>query len=283
MRLFTCIAVAACMSSPAVGQSRTDASSLPSPEEISSRDTLTVGVGGAILPDYEGSDDYHIVPAAAVRGRYHGISFDTSGTYLYVNLVPMTGKVTLEAGPVAGARLETRKHIDDAAVKLLPRLHDAIEIGAYAGIGFHGLTNPYDTLSLRVDAAHDIANAHQSTVVGTTLSFSTPLSRRTYVSASAGAEFVSNKFADYYYSVTPEESLATGGVIPAFDADGGMKNWKSSLLIDQSITGDLLGGLSVFGLGQYSRLVGDFSRSPLVSERGSPNQWLGAVGLAYTW
>ena len=281
MRPLACIAAIACLSSPAFAQ--TTGSSLPSPEEISSRDTLTIGIGGAYLPDYEGSDDYRLVPAGAIRGRYHGISFDTSGTYLYVNLIPMTGKVTFEAGPVVGARFETRKHVDDPAVKLLPNLHTAWEVGAFAGVGFHGLTNPYDTLSFRVDAAHDIADAHKSTVIGTTASFSTPVSRRTYVSASVGAEFVSNKFADYYYSITPADSLATGGALPVFNASGGMKNWKASLLVNQSITGDLLGGLSIFGLGQYSRLLGDIKRSPIVSHRGSPNHWLGAAGLAYTW
>jgi len=62
-----------------------------------------------------------------------------------------------------------------------------------------------------------------------------------------------------------------------------MKDWKASLLVNQSITGDLLGGLSIFGMGQYSHLVGDFRRSPIVADRGSASQWLGAVGLAYTW
>jgi outer membrane scaffolding protein for murein synthesis (MipA/OmpV family) len=55
------------------------------------------------------------------------------------------------------------------------------------------------------------------------------------------------------------------------------------LLVNQSITGDLLGGLSLFGLGQYSRLVGDFKRAPIVEQRGSGGQWIGALGLAYTW
>jgi len=283
MRFFTCVAFAACLASPGLAQPQTAGGSLPSPDELSSRDTLTVAVGGAILPDYAGSDDYRIVPVGAIRGRYHGISFDTSGTYLYVNLVPAHGKLTFEAGPVAGMRFDTRKDIEDPIVKLLPHRHRAVELGAFAGIGLHGLTNPYDTLSLRVDAAHDIGNAHKSTVVGTTLSFSTPVSRKTYVSASTGAEFVSNKFADYYYGISPADSLATGGVLPIFDADGGMKDWKASLLVNQSITGDLLGGLSIFGMGQYSHLVGDFRRSPIVADRGSASQWLGAVGLAYTW
>ena len=96
-----------------------------------------------------------------------------------------------------------------------------------------------------------------------------------------GAEFVSNRFADYYFSITPTDAALSG--LPVFDADGGMKNWKASLLLNQSISGNLLHGFSVFGTTSYSRLVGDFKRSPIVSERGSPNQWLAAAGLAYTW
>jgi MipA family protein len=72
-------------------------------------------------------------------------------------------------------------------------------------------------------------------------------------------------------------------VLPVFDADGGMKNWKASLLLNQSLTGDLLHGFSLFGTANYSRLVGDFKRSPIVAQRGSANQWLLAAGLAYTW
>jgi outer membrane scaffolding protein for murein synthesis (MipA/OmpV family) len=53
--------------------------------------------------------------------------------------------------------------------------------------------------------------------------------------------------------------------------------------LNQSLSGDLLHGFSIFGAGQYSRLVGDFRRSPIVDDRGSPNQWLGAIGLAYSW
>jgi outer membrane scaffolding protein for murein synthesis (MipA/OmpV family) len=103
------------------------------------------------------------------------------------------------------------------------------------------------------------------------------------VGANIGAEFVSNKFADYYFSVTPADSVRTGGVLPPFNASGGMKNWKAGLLVNQSLSGDLLHGFSLFGLGQYSHLVGDFRRSPIVNDRGSASQWTGALGVAYTW
>jgi outer membrane protein len=281
---FSCLALAACsIGAPALAQSPPVTQSLPSADELANRDTVTVGVGAAVVPDYEGSDDYRIIPAGAVRGKLGGISFSTNGTYLYVDVVPSSGKLDFDAGPIVGARYGSRRHIKDDVVELLPKRHTAIEVGAFGGISFHGLTNPYDTLSVRLDVLHDIGSAHKSTTFSPNLSFSTPLSRTTYVSASAGAEFVSNKFADYYFSNAEVDSLSGGVLLPAFDADGGMKNWKASLLLNQSISGDLLHGFSIFGLGQYSRLVGDFKRSPIVSQRGSPNQWIGALGIAYTW
>ena len=283
MRPLTRLALAACwLSSPAFAQSANAGGQLPSPDELSKRDMVTLGVGAAVTPDYEGSDDYRVIPAAAIRGRVSGISFNTRGTYLYVDVIPKHGgKVDFNAGPIAGVRLTTYRHIHDDVVELLPRRKRAFEVGGFAGLSVHGLTNPYDTLGFRVDVTHDIGSAHKSTIVSPNVEFSTPLSRTTYASLTGGIEFVSNKFADYYYTITPADSAASG--LPVFDADGGMKNWKLGLLLNQSLTGDLLHGFSIFGLGQYSRLQGDFKRSPIVSQRGSGNQWLGAVGLAYTW
>jgi MipA family protein len=283
MRHFACLVLAACFASPVYAQSQPTAGTLPTPEELASRDTITVGAGAAIVPDYEGSDDYRIIPAGAIRGRYHGISFTTRGSYLYVDVISQSDKVDFDVGPIAGVRFNTRKNIDDDIVKLLPNLKRAIEVGGFAGVSFHGLTNPYDTLSVRIDALYDVGNAHESTVVSPTIEFSTPVSETTYIGASLGAEFVSNKFADYYFSITPADSVLTGGALPAFNADGGLKNWKASLLVNQSLSGSLLHGLSIFGLGQYSGLVGDFKRSPIVSQRGSSSQWIGSLGLAYTW
>jgi outer membrane protein len=283
MRLICFGILAACLASPAFAQSAGSSPALPSPEDIASRDSLTIGLGAAITPDYEGSDDYRIIPAGAVRGRYHGISFNTRGTYLFVDVVPGSGSFDFDAGPIVGARLNHRRHIEDDIVELLPRRKTAIEAGGFAGVSFHGLTNPYDTLSLRLDVLHDFANAHQSTTFSPNLEFSTPLSRSTYLGTSVGAEFVGNRYADYYYSLSPADSVATGGILHTFNADGGMKNWKAGLLLNQSLTGDLLHGISIFGAAQYSRLVGDFKRSPIVSQRGSASQWVGALGLAYSW
>ena len=283
MRYSTCAALAACLASPAFAQSMPNASDMPSAQDLANRDTFTVGLGAGLVPDYEGSDDYRIIPAGGIRGQYHGISFGTRGLYLYADLIPRRGNFEFDAGPIIGARLNKRRHIKDDVVELLPKTKTALEVGGFAGVSFHGLTNPYDSLGVRLDVLHDVGGAHKSTLFSPNLDFSTPLSRATYVSANVGAEFVGNKYADYYYSITPADRLATGNQLPVFDADGGIKNWKAGLLLNQSLTGDLTHGFSLFGTGQYSHLLGDFKRSPIVSLRGSASQWLLAAGAAYTW
>lgn len=256
---------------------------MPSPDAIAGKDMITVAIGAGYVPDYVGSDEYRIIPAAAIRGKVNGYSFTTRGTYLYVDAIPHRGasKVEFDLGAIAGLRLNRTGDIDDPVVKLLPHRKTAFEVGGYAGVGVHGIVDPYDTLAFRVDVLHDIGNAHKSTTISPNVDFSTPLSRKTYASVNVGADFVSSRFADYYFGISPSDSLRSG--LPTFNAGGGMEDWKAGLLVNQSITGDLLHGFSIFGTGQYSRLVGDFKRSPIVSERGSANQWLAAAGLAYTW
>jgi MipA family protein len=279
LRLRTAVPLAllASLASPALAQ---EAETLPPPEEATGG--FTIAAGGAYKTDYEGSDDYHLIPALAIRGEVLGVGVVTRGTYLYVDFFPRTAKnFDFDVGPIVGFRANRSGNVKDDVVDLLPELKTAIEVGAFAGVSFHDITNPYDSLSLRLDVVHDVGNAHESTVFGPEVSFSTPLSRHTYVSASVGAEFVGDKYADYYFSISPADTIASG--LATFDADGGMKNWEVGMLINQSITGDLTGGLSIFGTANYSRLVGDFKDSPIVSVRGSPNQWLLAAGLAYTF
>jgi len=275
--LFAATAMLA-VANPAVAQSSEAA--LPDPNDRS--DNFTIGAGVGLVPDYEGSDDYRIIPAVAVRGRVNGISFSTRGTYLYVDLIPRgAGKIDFDAGPIVGVRLNRTRKIKDDAVDRLPERNAAIEVGGFAGVTAHGLTNPYDMLSVRVDVVKDVANGHESSVVTPTIEFGTPLSRTFYVGASLSADWVGGGYADSYYSITPADTLASG--LRTYDADGGYKGWKAGLLANQSLSGDLTRGLSLFGTVNYGRLAGDFKRSPIVADRGSATQWFGAIGLGYSF
>jgi len=266
------------VATPALAQTRTG--ELPDPNDQS--DTFSIGAGAGIYPDYEGSDDYEFIPVAGLRGRWNGYNFYTRGTYLYVDFIRRgDGPVEFDFGPIVGARPYRTGKVDDDAVDALPELDTAFEVGGYAGITYHGLTNPYDALSFHVDVTTDVSDAHGSTLITPTIDFGTPLSTTTYVGVSASAEWAGDGYADYYYSIDPAGSLASG--LPVFEADGGFKHWRLSLFANQAISGDLLGGWSIFGVGLYTKLSGDFADSPIVDDRGSSSQWFGALGVAYTF
>jgi len=279
--MFRTITAAAllCAASPLLAQSSTGAE-LPDPGDRSN--SFTVAAGFASVPDYEGADEQRLTPAVAIRGRVAGMDFWSNATWLYLDLIgPSSSGMDLDFGPIIGARLNRSGDVKDAAVDKLPELDTAIEIGAFAGISLHGLTNPYDTLSLRVDLLKDVGGAHKSTLITPSVSFSTPLSRMTYVSASLNAEWAGGGYADYYYSITPAEGAVAG--LPSYNADGGFKHWGLNLTGVQMVTGDLTGGLGVFATGGYKHLAGDFKDSPIVDIRGSASQWMGALGLTYTF
>ncbi|WP_414903454.1 MipA/OmpV family protein [Sphingomonas flavalba] len=248
------------------------------------RDTVTVGIGGALVPRYDGADSTRFVPGGVVRGKLSGFAFSTVGTTLYVDLVrEPAGALDIQFGPVAGVNLNrTTRKLGDARVSALGKRSVAVELGGYAGIGKTGVvTSAYDTLSLSVSWQHDVAGAHGSFVVSPTLSYGTPLSRTTYVGLAAAANIVGGDYARYYFGVTPAGAAASG--LPAYTPGGGVKDINAKLLIGQSLSGDLRRGWSLFALGGYARLLGDFKRSPLVSVAGDANQWVGAVGVGYTF
>ena len=244
-------------------------------------DMVSVGLGAAIVPDYEGSDDHRIVPAIVFRARTGGITIFSRGTYLYADLVPSSEKVEFDAGPILGVRLNRTGKVKDDRVDELPERKVAVEAGAFGGVTFHGLTNPYDSLSFRVDAVKDLANAHESWVISPAADFGTPISQSTFVGASVSMDFVSDKFADYYYGIGPSASLDSG--LPTFDADGGLKSWQAGLFVGHSLSGDLRKGWGLFGTAGYKKLVGDIADSPIVDDRGSSSQWFGALGVGYTF
>ena len=253
---------------------------LPDPNDQS--DTFSVGLGAGMIPDYEGSNDYEFIPIVGIRGRLNGFNFYTRGTYLYVDLIKRGGNaLEFDAGPIAGVRLNRTGKVDDDVVNALPELDTAFEVGGFAGVTYHGLTNPYDALGFHVDVITDVGDAHGSTLITPTLDFGTPLSRTTYVALSLSAEWAGDGYAEYYYSIDPAGSLASG--LPVFDADGGFKHWRVGVFANQSLSGDLLHGWSIFGVGLYTKLAGDFADSPIVDDRGSSSQWFGGLGVAYTF
>lgn len=278
------LATAALVALPAAAQ--TEDGTPPQPEIAAGGDSLTIAVGVATIPDFEGADGNRIIPSGLIRGSYKGINFSTRGFYLFVDLIPdQAGPgFDLQLGPVVGPNFDRtrRKTIDNARVAALGTRKTAIEVGGYAGISRTGvITSDYDTLGASVSYVQDVNHAHRSYTITPQIEYGTPLSRKAYVGVSANAVYAGGEYADAYFSVTPAGSLLS--TLPTYNASKGWKNYSVSALATHALTGDLLHGLSLGGAVSYSRLLGDFARSPIVAVAGDRDQWSATVGLAYTF
>ena len=285
MRLTTLLAGSAALAliaSPAWPQ---DVSGRPDDLKIGG-DRVSIGVGVSSTPSYIGAATSSLLPTAAIQGQISGISFNTSGTALYVDAIPGTGKPgwKLELGPLAALRLDRNGRIGNAAVQALGSRAKALELGGSVGVQRTGVvTSDYDTLSFSLSYQHDVTHANRSYVISPEVDYDTPLSEYMFVSFSASADYVGRRFGDYYYDVDAAGSASSG--LPAYDgADKpGWKDWNLSAMAAHSLTGNLTHGFGVFATGGCQRILGAYRRSPIVDRVGSPNQWSGAVGLEYTF
>jgi len=263
--------------------------------------TVTVGLGAGVSTDYEGADEYKLIPGGTLRGTVAGHDFFLRGLQLNFDAIP-NGTVNgfdLSLGPVLGVRLNRNSRVEDARVAGLGELDAAVELGAFAAIGTaNGFTGRNDNLALRVSYVRDVANAHKSHLVTPSIEYSRRFDRRTFATLSLSAEFAGDRYARYYFDVSTGRSAASG--LRPHAAKGGLKSLGGSIVVVRALS-DRPKGWSLFGIASYGRLQGDFARSPIVADVGSANQAFvfgvnyldrpvriivaehGALGISYTF
>ncbi|MEG3181955.1 MipA/OmpV family protein [Sphingomonas sp. LT1P40] len=247
---------------------------------------LSIGAGAAWLPDYEGSDDKRFTPLPAANGTIAGMSFTVLGNRASLDVIPdIAGPGwNFQLGPTAVINFNrtNRDAIEDPRVRALGEIDTAVEVGGYIGIGKTGLiTSDYDTLSLSLSYRHDVTKIHKSGIFTPSVNYTTPLSTKALVGFFASAEIVEDRYARTYFGVTPTGSVASG--LPVFTPKGGQKNISYGGLFTYALTGDLTKGLALVTGFNYSKLLGDFADSPLVSIAGTRHQWTVGAGLALTF
>ena len=242
---------------------------------------LVVGAGVVYGPSYEGSDDYVLFPVPVIQGRLGGITITPRAGGLALDLVPENdgAKLGFSLGPVATYSANRDRHIVDPVVRLAGRLNADIAVGFASGVTLYRVLDKYDSLSASVDVKWDIRGPHGGMQIAPSVSYTTPLSKASIVTLAVSAKHVNNDYADYYYSVSPAQSAASG--LPLYQARGGWASVGPTLLLGYSLRGDLReSGISVFAVGSYTRLLNDARYTPYTSIRGTPNQWVGGGGLA---
>lgn len=275
------------LAAPAAAQSAADAPVPPvastAVRSVLDGDYLTIGLGAAALPSYEGSDSSVVTVAPLLLGSVSGFDFASRGPGIGVDLIrDQRSKLNLQFGPVLTVNLDRTSRIRDRAVRALGKKKAALQGGGYAGVAYDGLLNAYDTVNAQVEVVTDLGDVHNGTLITPSISYATPLSTALYAIIGVSATHISDNYARTYFSVTPGGAIASG--LPIFNAHGGWKDVGGSLSLAYDLSGDLRdGGLGLFARGAYSRLQEDAARSPIVSIRGDRDQLLAAVGLSFTF
>ncbi len=275
----TCLFVA---SSPALAQP--EGQGPPRGKSVFDGDYVTLGAGLAIGPSYDGSDNYDISPLPVILGSVAGIDFEPRGPGLALDVIPDKNgaKVDLILGPVGRARFDRNSGIRDDVVRDLGELDVAVELGAVGGVKVNRVFNAFDSLTAEIDLRWDVAGAHRGRVVSPSLTYFRPINRGMAASLTISADHVDDDYADYYFSISPAGSAASG--LPGFNATGGWKNVGIAAFGAIDLDGNAMnGGFSVILIGSYSRLLGDPKRSPVTSIRGDADQFFGVVGIGYTF
>ncbi|MEO5494497.1 MAG: MipA/OmpV family protein [Sphingomonas sp.] len=249
-------------------------------------DSVTIGAGGVYLNDYEGSDHYVWRIAPGAIGSIGGFNFTVAGNRASIDLIPNKPGPTwdIQAGPIGVVNFNrsSLKSIGDPRVRALGVRSTAIEVGGFVGIGKTGVvTSEYDRLSFSVSYRKGISGAHRAGIWTPTINYFTPLSTKAAVGIFASADYAERGYGKAYFDVDAAGSLASG--LPVFTTRKGWKDWSVGALGTVALTGDLLHGFKLVGGGTYTRLLNDFGQSPLVSIAGNRSQWIGVVGLAYTF
>ena len=259
----------------------------PPPDIVFDDTWVTIGIGAGLVPSYAGSDDYRVFPLPLIVGRVGGVGISPNGPGFNLDLLskpPARGpaKTSVSFGPSFRFRNDRADQIQDDVVELAAELDTAIEVGLNGGVSIPGVLHSRDRLGLSTSVRWDILGAHNGMLIEPGVSYFTPLGRATVVQLSLSASIVDDDFADYYYSVSPADAAATG--LAQFQADGGLNSLGTLAIVTFDLDGNALnGGFNIYGLAGYSRLVGDAAGTPFTSVRGSADQFIGGIGVGYTF
>ncbi len=224
------------------------------PEETN----LSLGLGPEYEPDYFGSDDYHFTADPQVYVKFKNFIFlDDDGADF-----ALLGFSSFRLGP--SLRIKGRRDQDDN-----PALFGLGDVGTTFEFGGFVATTFLDRFSFKAKARHGLKTGHRGTIVDgylTALLFRAgPIS----LSTSAQASWIGNRYADAFFSVTPEQSLRSGGVLPVYDADAGIRN------IGGSINGyiNIRDRWSLNPYASYDYIFDDFANTPIIDQFGSRRQF----------
>jgi len=238
---------------------------------------LGAGVGGAVVPDYPGSDESRSyvapIPYVACRGKY--LKADRGGlrTALFDRRY---AELSLSIGGSVPVKSE-----DNEARRGLPDLEPTLEVGPR--LDLHAWRSQDERIKLDVGVPVRLPVTLESSSRSVGVVFEPRVSLKVndfagfegwQLGAAVGPSFADRKYHQYFYGIDP--GLGTPER-PAFDASGGYSGAALRINLSKRYPKLWLGGFV-----RYENLAGAaFEASPLVRTSGSVSVGFGAAWIFF--
>jgi outer membrane scaffolding protein for murein synthesis (MipA/OmpV family) len=217
---------------------------------------FTLGGGGKVSPEYEGSKDYAFSP------------FPILGLKFKVN--PLTGQPSSETGfgiRPAFRYIGKRDASTNSALSGLNAVDASYELGLYL--------DWTDTNWRAFVEARQGFGGHHGQVFDLGVDAILRPFQNVTVNAGPRLSFATSDYMSTYFDVSAAESLTSG--YAAYSANGGLKSYGVGTTINFDITPNWLVRVE----GSYSRLADEAANSPIVDKAGSADQFSVGIGAAY--
>lgn len=240
-----------------------DASSAASDKKSS----WIITLGGSVEygPSYAGSkhSSFSAMPSFDFRRLGEPAGYSAPDDDIDYTLIDFKG---IEIGPVVGIR-ESRSASDDDRLTGLEKIHWGLDAGAF--VQYWPVE---DRLRVRAEARQAL-RAGDGLVADLSLDWFQPVTDSLVLSAGPRLSLGNNTYMRRNFGISQKESAANG-VLPAFDAQGGVKS--VGLMVAATYTISPAWSVQVYD--RYDRLTADAASSPITSDIGTNNQNI--VGFA---
>ena len=228
---------------------------------------FSIGGGLGVVPDYEGSDNYEVVPVPTGSAKFeNGMYVKLLGLNLRANLIPSD---FWRLGPVYNYRSQ-RSDVDNSRVDDMSNVSDANELGLFGGIEWQ---NWYVFLEWLADTG----DAHDGSYGALKGGYNWIINPKWALTMGAFGTYASDDYMSTYFGVNGRDSRRSG--LDKYDADGGMKD----VGLDLGLNWRFAQSWDLRGLFQAKWLVGDADDDSPVTDEGSEFQAFSAVLVVFNF
>jgi len=235
-----------------------------------------VGIGGGMVPDYYGSDDYMGGAAPFFKWTPEKTEYYVQliATQLYVNLA---NNPTFRFGPTVNYRFGRDDDVDDDFVKEMEEIEGAIEVGAFVGYEWRDSQNPLHRWGITLDFLADVSGEHEGYLASLSARYWIPVTKMIDFGISVGTTYGDNNYMETYFGI--DEDNVGKSDLPLYKAESGFREVRVIPALVMHFSPQWHAGIGV----RYARLMDDAEDSPIVDDRGDANQWIYGLAVAYTW